>query len=302
MRHDDTPAVGLSYPDAVRRHPRVVVGIAAAAIVVGLLWLAMRPPAYQAVATVLVAPVPADQDAFVGVDVVHDSGDATRNVQTAVALLHSPAAASDAARTLGTKWSARDIEDMVSVDPQGESSLVAVTARAKSGADAVRVANAYASSAVRVRDRTVGAQIAQRIAAIDGRLAGATRDNSALDDLTAQRDTLAGAGIGDPSLSLAAGAAPPASRTGVPGLVMLVIFVTVGLAIGAASALAVEALERSGRRPRAVNVGVRSFGRGRRALPARRTPAAADELPADIDVADEADDPAAPRSGASADT
>jgi hypothetical protein len=51
-----------------------------------------------------------------------------------------------------------------------------------------------------------------------------------------------------------------------------------------------------------VNVGVRSFGRGRRALPARRTPAAADELPADIDVADEADDPAAPRSGASADT
>lgn len=292
MRHDDTPAVGLSYPEAVRRHPRVVVGIAAAALVVGLLWLAARSPGYEAVAEVLVAPIPAEEEAFVGIDVVHESGDATRTVQTAVALLQSRVAADEAATALGMRWSGRDIEKMVSVDPQGESSLVAVTGRAESGTDAVRVANAYASAALRVRDRVVGAQIAQRVAAIDARLGSAARDSPTADALAAQRETLAAASAGDPSLSLAAPALPPASRTGAPGLLMLVVFATVGLAIGAAAALALDALERADR-PSAGKGGVMAFSSALPALRGRRGPAPANGWAARIDAGDVADDPGA---------
>src|SRR5690349_256445 len=170
MRPDDPPPEELSYAEAVRRHPAVVIGIAVLAILAGVLWLALRSPGYEAGAEILVAPVPAEEEAFVGIDVVHESGDATRTVQTAVSLLHSPAAAAGAATALGPPWTSRKVERTVRVEPQGESSVVVVTARARSGAEAVRVANAYAAAALSARDREVSRQIRARIAALDQRI------------------------------------------------------------------------------------------------------------------------------------
>jgi capsular polysaccharide biosynthesis protein len=246
MRHDDHPPEGLSYTDAVRRHPRVVAGIAIAAILVGALWLGLRSPAYEASAEVLVAPVDPSEPAFVGIDVVHESGDATRTVQTAAALLTSPAAAAGARASLGGRWTTSDIERMVSVAPQGESSLVDVTARSASAADAVQLANAYALASLQVRDQTVGEQMRERIAVLDARIAATPRDATAAADLAAEREALAVAAGADPSLSLAERAAPPASRAGAPASLMLALFALVGLAIGVATAFALEVVQRRG--------------------------------------------------------
>jgi len=101
MPDDHPPPAPISYAEAVRRHPRVVLGVAAAALLVGLLWLLVRSPAYEASAKVLVAPVAAEERAFVGLPVLRETGDATRTVQTAAGLLESPAAASAAATALG---------------------------------------------------------------------------------------------------------------------------------------------------------------------------------------------------------
>jgi uncharacterized protein involved in exopolysaccharide biosynthesis len=269
MRHDNHPPEGLSYADAVRRHPRVVAGIAVAAILVGALWLALRSPAYEASAEVLVSPVDPSQPAFVGIDVVHDSGDATRPVQTAVALLRSPAAAAGARASLGGRWTTSDIERMVRVDPQGESSLVDVTARATSGADAVRLANAYARASLQVRDRAVGEQMRQRIAVLDARIGAAPPDAAAAADLAAERETLALAAGADPSLSLAERAVPPAARTGAPASFMLVLFTLVGLALGVATAFVLDVFERRG--PSATRVDRLAGAAPLKAAPARRT-------------------------------
>jgi uncharacterized protein involved in exopolysaccharide biosynthesis len=245
MRHDHPPPPQqLSYGGAVRRHPWVVAGIAILAIAVGVAWLLVRSPAYEASAEVLVSPLAAEQPAFVGIDVIHESGDATRTVQTAVALLQSPAAAAAAATALGPQWSGREVAQKVRVEPEGESSLVTVTARATTAADAVRIANAYASASLRVRDQTVGTQIRDRIADLDTRVSEATGSGRSADDLVAQRQELEAAGAGDPSLSLTQPAALPATQTGPAGWLMLGLIAIVGLAIGAVTALALEALER----------------------------------------------------------
>ena len=140
MPDDHPPPAPISYAEAIRRHPRVLLGIAAAALLVGMLWVLVRSPAYEASAKVLVAPVAAEERAFVGLPVLRETGDATRTVQTAAGLLESPAAAVTAATTLGPDWTGPQVDASVSIEAQGESSLVAVTGRGGSPGEAARVA------------------------------------------------------------------------------------------------------------------------------------------------------------------
>jgi capsular polysaccharide biosynthesis protein len=246
------PGAAPSYAEAVRRHPRVVLSIVAVAVLVGVFWLAVRSPVYQASAEILVAPVSPDDRALVGLAVVRDAaGDPTRTIQTAASLLESPSSAEAAASILAGPWTRRAAQEAVRVEPLGQTSLVAVTARASSPREAIRVANAYAAGALRMRDRIVGAQIRQRVADLTDRLAAVPPDSPAASDLTERRDDLAALRGDDPSLSLAQPAVPPARTTGTPGWLILGVILAIGLAAGAATAAALDAVERRGgaRRP-----------------------------------------------------
>jgi uncharacterized protein involved in exopolysaccharide biosynthesis len=244
---DHPPPAPMSYAEAVRRHPRVVLGVAIAALLVGLLWLLVRSPAYEASAKVLVAPVAAEDRAFVGLPVLRETGDATRTVQTAAGLLESPAAAAAAAIALGPDWTSPQVEASVSIEPQGESSLLAVTGRGESADEAARVANAYAGAGIRVRDGIVGAQIERRIVELDERLAVLPPGSAAATETADRREALSAVAKGDPSLSLVQVAVAPTAATGPSGLLLLALVIAVGIGVGAATALALEALER--RRP-----------------------------------------------------
>ena len=247
MPDDHPPPAPISYAEAIRRHPRVLLGIAAAALLVGMLWVLVRSPAYEASAKVLVAPVAAEERAFVGLPVLRETGDATRTVQTAAGLLESPAAAVTAATTLGPDWTGPQVDASVSIEAQGESSLVAVTGRGGSPGEAARVANAYASASIRLRDGIVGAQIERRIAELDLRLAALPPGSAAATETADRREALTFVAKGDPSLSLVQVAVPPTAATGPPGWLLLALVLAVGVGVGAATALALEALER--RRP-----------------------------------------------------
>jgi uncharacterized protein involved in exopolysaccharide biosynthesis len=243
------PAAGPSYGVAIRRHRRVVLGVAAVGLVAGLLWLALRSPAYEATADILVAPVSPNDEALIGVQVIRDApGDPTRTMQTAASVLESPASAAAAASVLRGAWTQGKVEDAVRVEPSGETSIVAVTARASSARDAAQVANAYAAGALRVRNRIVGAQIARRSFALDQRLRLLRPRGQAAADLADRRDELSTLQGDDPSLSLASLALAPSSTSGTPGWVILALMLANGLAVGVATAVALEWAER-GRRP-----------------------------------------------------
>src|SRR4029450_9475717 len=88
-------------------------------------------------------------DEFLGLPVIRDSGDPTRTSQTAATLLESPEAARAPATPLGAGWSEQKVPGAADLQPEGESNILAVTARADSSETAVNLANTFTAETVR---------------------------------------------------------------------------------------------------------------------------------------------------------
>jgi uncharacterized protein involved in exopolysaccharide biosynthesis len=231
--------------EAIRRHPRVVLGITVLALAAGIAWLFLRSPSYEASANVLLSPVSVDDRALLGIELVRDTGgDPTRAVQTAAGLLESPVAASATAVAMGRDWTPAEVRDAVRVEPEGQTNLIAVTGQATTQRDALRLANTYAASSLRVRDRAVSAQVKRRLADVTERFYEAPRGSDLAAELADQRDTLASVRNGDPTLSLAQRAVPPAKPAGTPAPLLLAVVLVLGLGTGALTAVALEAAQR----------------------------------------------------------
>ena len=80
----------------------------------------------------LVTPVAQEDQTFLGLPVLRDSGDPTRSVQTAANQIHSSAAAVRTATKLGGDWTRNKVLEAIEVTPEGESNILAVTAKADS--------------------------------------------------------------------------------------------------------------------------------------------------------------------------
>ena len=120
------------YLRAIRAHRIIVPVITLVAVLAAVGWLVHRSPTYESKAEVLVNPLPADDQTFFGIQVLRDTpGDPTRVVQTATTLFDSPLAARQAAQKLGPKWTLDDVQNDVKVEPEGQSNIIAVTAKVK---------------------------------------------------------------------------------------------------------------------------------------------------------------------------
>src|SRR3954463_14913623 len=132
-----------SYVRAVRGHLVLVIAITVAAGIAALAWGQMRTPTYEATAQMLVTPISADDSTYLGLPLVRDTGDPPRTLQTAATLIDSPRAAALTARRLGGNWTQRRVEKAVSVTPQGQSSIVDITATASKAGTSAHIANIY---------------------------------------------------------------------------------------------------------------------------------------------------------------
>jgi capsular exopolysaccharide synthesis family protein len=205
--------------------------------------LAMRSPTYETTAELLVTPLQQDDRTFLGIPLLRDSGDPTRTVQTAAALIASPLVAGRTATKLGGGLSPQSVEDAIQVEPIGESNLVGVTARAASPSEAARLANAYAESSLALRAEALRTQIVSAIAelrALARRAPGglSSVDGTRLTELSAVRDR------GDPSLSLSQPAELPGAPSDAPAWLVLALALVAGLTLGAIVAVLIERLNR----------------------------------------------------------
>lgn len=220
--------------------------ITLAAVGASIAWLSQRTPDYKATAHMLVAPLPATDPTFEGIDVLRaDPNESTRTVQTAAALVQSPAAAQLAARRLGPGWSLGRVETAVDVQPQGQSNILAVTGRAETGPQAARVANEYARAALDVRLVRVQRQadtilrslvVQQRSGRAIGQAAAVLADR--ISRLQAVRTS------GDPTLSMTEKAVAPRSPVGAPPWLVVGLALVGGFALGTGAALVMEVLDR----------------------------------------------------------
>jgi tyrosine-protein kinase len=248
MHHAPTaePALG-PYLRAIRAHRPLVVLTTLAFVAAAILWLSFaRTPTYEATANLLVTPLPQDDQIFRGLQLLRDSGDPTRTVQTAASLVTAPEAARRTADALGDGWTTQSVMDSVNIEPQGESNILAVTGSADDPDLAARLANTFTRQTLAVRrdalDRDVGPLLDQLRARREALGSSNTEAAAQLEDRINQLENV---GTGnDPTLSISQAAEVPTSASGAGPAVIIALALFAGLALGAAAAVLIELLDR----------------------------------------------------------
>jgi len=234
-----------TYIGALRGHWLLVLLVTLAALAGSVAVLLFATREYRASAEILVSPLLREDQAFIGLDLIRDSGDPTRNVQTVAALLDSPQVAEVTARRLGPGFDRPGVLKAVEVLPKGESNVLEVTASSEDPGLAARMANTFASAALDLRVRRLQRQLDALVRQLDARLrAGGTNDAAAaaIAERLTQLDALRTARE-DPTLSMARSAEPPTSPVGAPAWLIVLAGLLGGLTLGALAALGMRIVD-----------------------------------------------------------
>ncbi len=232
----------MSYLRAVRTHPVVVAAITLVALAAALAFLAVHAPSYQATAQILVAPLPEMDTNFLGIDMLRDSGDPLRTAQTAAQVVDSPEAEALAAKMVGDGYTQQLVHQGISVNPLGESNILAVVATAPGPGLSQRLADDFVQATLEVRDQIVRQQVVARLAVLShSKLI--TTDPAQIAALTTV------ARNGDSTLSFAQRAALPISPSGAPHWVVLLLAMVAGFTVASIVAVLMERFDPIIREP-----------------------------------------------------
>ncbi len=225
------------YLRAIHAHRIVFALVVIATVGASAIWVSAGTKEYSATAQILVNPLSQDNQSFLGFGILRDSGDPTRTVQTAAALLESREAGDLAAERLDDARSGNQILDSIAVNPEGESNVLDITATADSPKKASLTANAFAEAALDIRRTTLLTQIKTELERLEAAPASpATEGRIGQLEALAQR--------GDPTLALAQPAIPSDSPVGPSAALVIALALLAGLAIGTAAAVLLEMTAR----------------------------------------------------------
>ncbi len=243
----EQPATSMTFLSAIRAHRVVVLVITLAAVFASLVFLIARSPDYEATAELLVQPIPADDQTFLGLPLLRDTGDPVRTMQTAASLVESPVAAAMVANE-GGDLSADEILDRIEVSPQGQSNILGVTASEEGAESAARLANRFSRAVLEARSDQIGAAAAGLIAELQAALSATPEtDATTRADLGARLDQVNSVvSRGDPTLLLSQPAVPPTSAEGASSALIVVLALLAGLALGSGTAVLMELAGRRG--------------------------------------------------------
>lgn len=231
-----------TYLRALRRYWPLVLGSVVVSAAVAFFTTSRSGDTYEATASILVSPLGGADATFAGTGVVTDTGDPTRTVQTAAALLDSPRAAALTASAMGGRWTENGVQAAVTVAPRGQSNVLGATARASTAEDASRLANTFAQAAVATRSKLVLRNIDLKLQALEHRLqqlpqSVATAGKEELAARIAQLEAVRATGA-DPTLRVAQLAKPPSGPTGFSDGFLILLSAVVGFALGSVAAVA----------------------------------------------------------------
>jgi capsular exopolysaccharide synthesis family protein len=229
------------FTRAARAHVKLIATVTVVCVAACFAWLHVRSETYQASAQVLVTPL-ADSGNYTGLPVLNNSVDPTRVLQTAASIISSSQAGETAAKSAGV---ATSVTDRVTVEPQGESDVLSVTAKADTGDKAVKIANDYAKAALDIRHASLQRAVASSIKDLQARQAalGSTTSASATELASELTDLQRIQDGQDPNFSLL----QPASEgtlSGASSKMLLALSLIAGLLIGLLAAVVIEYLNR----------------------------------------------------------
>jgi tyrosine-protein kinase Etk/Wzc len=168
-------------------------------------------------------------------------------MQTAAARLQTREAALRTASKIGGGLTPTDVEQTVSVKPEGQTSIIDVTAKGDSANSAAQLANTYAREALELHRERISRQAEAVIADLRRQIRSLPAGTSAADELQARLPQLLAVESGtDPTLALGQGAVPPVEDSGVPAPLLLILSLIVGFAVGTGVAMWADATRRRG--------------------------------------------------------
>ncbi|MBB4661676.1 capsular exopolysaccharide synthesis family protein [Conexibacter arvalis] len=209
------------------------------------IYVTAAPKVYTADAELLVTPVSAGDPATSGLGLLTDSTDPTQVVSTAARLVSSPAVALATRERLGLSESPQELLDDVIVEPVAQSNLLAISARRGDAAEAARLANAYAASAVEVRTEQLHQEVASQLPQLQQQLdavpPGERTGPGTLGERVSALQALAAAP--DPTVRVATRALPPLGPSSPQRKLALGAGLLCGLIVGIGAAFAAQALD-----------------------------------------------------------
>ena len=184
---------GLSaYVETLRERIMVVVVTFALVMFGAIIYVLTADDVYNASADVLVSPVPASAGSpALGVPVIRESSDPTRDVETAAKLITTTAVAERVKRVLGSDESPGDLLDDVAAVPVAQSQLVDVTGESDNPEEAANLANAFATEAVAERSAQLRAIVDRQKAALEeqfGQNSAVIRDLAVLERIASSSE------------------------------------------------------------------------------------------------------------------
>jgi capsular exopolysaccharide synthesis family protein len=233
------------YMETLKERRWLILAVLAITVGASIAYLATTAKVYKADAQLLVTPVSSSDQSFVGLGLIRDSSDPTRDVSTAAQLVTNLDVARRVKQQLKLVGSPSDILKKVEATPVAQSNLVTVVAQGTSPAAAQRLANAFARLSVADRTERLHAQLDQIIPPLRARVAQLPASDrtgqGSLGDRLASLETLrAGA---DPTLKVQTLAARPDTQASPRPKLTVAAGIVSGLTLGIVAAFGLQALD-----------------------------------------------------------
>jgi capsular exopolysaccharide synthesis family protein len=232
------------YLHALREHWLLILGIVVVAVAAAIAYSLLAPKRYEAEADILVTPVSAGDDTFLGISLLRESADQTRTVLTAARLIKTPQIADGVRERLGLAESRKETLDSVEVTPLGQANIVSVTGVADTAERAAELANGFAEELVEQRTTQFQDELSAAIDRLESRLEALPQGerNSAEAAAVAQRlaELQSLVGARDPTLQISSEAVPPESASWPRPALSVAVALLAALLLGSGLALVLE--------------------------------------------------------------
>jgi len=233
------------YVRVLRERVWVIVACVIVCVGAAVIYVSTADQVYEAEADLLVTPVTTDTEALVGLPLVRESNDPTRDVETVSRLVTSGAVADRVKSDLNSPRTPRGLLNHIAAAPVAQSNIVAITANADTAKGAQALANGFANAIVETRTDDLHKQLDEVIPRLRGRRkAAGSPDSPARQTLELQINELQTLRGGpDPTLRVQNPADLPTSPVAPRPVLSIIASLIVGLLLGVVGAFALELLD-----------------------------------------------------------
>lgn len=205
---------GTRYLGALREHWLLIVVLTVVAVTAAAIYAFTAESRYEAGADVLVTPISASDETYIGIPLLRESGQ-SRSVLTAARLIRNARVADRVRERLRLRESREAILASVEVKPQEQSNIVTIVGKGSTPGEAAALANAFAQLAIAERTREFQRELRAVIGRLSSRLEAIPSQDRDLGEAVAIQQRLGAlttlVGSEDPTLQVSSPAVDPDS-------------------------------------------------------------------------------------------